>query len=155
MLPWVVFCVCEKNIAVNTELCYNISKPFRNELVGDKMDTYIIIGTDKKAYRSYVKVDADFSRHDINVIGTTNFKDARIFRSYRWAVHRARFLTSRSKESYYVYLRVIVDGKIYYHVTDEHINDEIFERDRELEEEISDLINDWKKKKRLNIMPHD
>lgn len=113
------------------------------------MDTYIIIGKNREAYRSYSKVDADFTPYDISVIGTSNYKDASIFHSYRWAVHRARFLTKRSTETYYVYLRMVVDGKIYYHVTDEDINDETFERDRKLEEEIGDIINDWKKRKGL------
>ena len=114
------------------------------------MDTYIIIGTDKLAYKNFSKVDADFSANDVVVAGTSHFKEARVFHSYRWAVHRARFLTARAKESYYVYLRVVVDGKTYYHVTDEHINDDIFERDEKLQNEIDDMINDWKKRKGLD-----
>lgn len=50
-------------------------------------------------------------------------------------------------QAYYICLEIEVDGKKYYHVVDEHQNDDIFEADDKFQKEIDGLIEDWKKRK--------
>lgn len=58
-----------------------------------------------------------------------------------------QYLTKRDVQAYYVCLEIEVDGKKYYHVVDEHQNDDIFEADDKFQKEIDGLIEDWKKRK--------
>ena len=111
-------------------------------------DRYIIVGKDKEAYiRSYT-YELSIPSHFV-VEGTKHFDSARMFRSLRWATHKARRLTVKSGSEYYVYLQVKVDGKNYYHIVDDHINDDILEAREKTQGEIDKIINDWKIKKGL------
>lgn len=112
-------------------------------------DRYIIIGSNREAYKRSYTLDLSFPP-DYVVEGTEDYDSARIFHSLRWATHRARQLTRKSKCAYYVYLQITVDGKKYYHLVDEHINDDIFEEEDKLQEEIDKIIADWKVRKGLS-----
>lgn len=108
-------------------------------------DRYIIIGKNKEAYKHSYTYDLSVPSHFV-VEGTMDYDSARMFRSLRWATHRARQLTRKSGSAYYVYLQITVDDKNYYHIVDEHINDDIFEERQKLNDEINQIISDWKAK---------
>ncbi len=113
------------------------------------IDKYIIIGNNREAYKcSYtnqLSIPSDFI-----VEGTEDYDTARKFHSLRWATHKARQLTRKSESAYYVYLQVTVDGKNYYHLVDEHINDDIFEEENKYQNEIEKTIAEWKARKGLS-----
>ncbi len=68
-----------------------------------KKKTYVIKDTDGCYYRSFCDNFFTTAPSDILVTHTDDFHKARKFHSLMWATHRAKFLSIKSFDYYYVY----------------------------------------------------
>lgn len=108
---------------------------------------YIIASEDGKLYRSFSRIPIPFycfSTADIDVYSSETYRAARKFRSLRWATHRARFLSSHSDTYYYVCTAERVGSLYRISIVDDTINDKLKRIRKETEEEIEQIIANWR-----------
>ena len=102
--------------------------------------TYVIMDTDGRYYHSFCDAFLTTAYSRVLVLSTSDFEKARKFRSLRWATHRARFLSVKASDCYYVY-EVTEQGLI---IRNEQVVERIRYNDFKVMEEVEIIIAEWK-----------
>lgn len=105
---------------------------------------YVLIGQNDLFYHFHGNMMS--TTPSFMIFYTDSFKKAKKFRSLKKATRRARFLTERGRDVFYVYEPVGEEGEDGFSLVDGTINDDIFEENRKTMEEIEEIIRRWKEK---------
>ena len=106
--------------------------------------TYMIQDTHGHYYRSFC--DGFFATVHSQVLVTdiTEIKEARKFRSLRWATHRANFLSLNAFSYYYVFEIIENGSEPLLQIRNKDVIDRIRNSDDETMREIESIITKWK-----------
>lgn len=111
-----------------------------------KKKTYVIKDIDGHYYRSFCDNFFTTAPSDILVTHTDDFHKARKFHSLMWATHRAKFLSIKSFDYYYVY-EATEQGL---HLRNEQVIERIRKNDSAAIEEAKRIIAEWKARRKLD-----
>ena len=112
--------------------------------------TYVIKDTDGRYYRSFCDNFFTTAPSDILVTHTDDFHKAKKFRSLMWATHRAKLLSNKDYDYYYVYEVTSKGSEQVYFIRNETVIDKIRVRDSETMKEIERIIAEWKAERGLD-----
>lgn len=106
--------------------------------------TYMIQDTHGHYYRSFC--DGFFATVHSQVLVTdiTEIKEARKFRSLRWATHRAKFLSLNAFGYYYVFEIIGESERLQLQIRNKEVIDRIRNSNYETMREIKSIITKWK-----------
>lgn len=111
--------------------------------------TYVIIDTDEKYYRSHSSMLLS-TAHEIPVILSDVYSEAKKFHNLFWATCIAKYLSRHSYDYYYVLDVTEGDSDNKYKIMNRKQIDKIRKADEETQKEIDNIINTWKKEHCVN-----
>ena len=112
--------------------------------------TYMIQDTHGHYYRSFCDGFFATVHSQVLVTDTTEIKEARKFRSLRWATHRAKFLSINAFGYYYIFEIIENGSEPLLQIRNKDVIDRIRNSDDETMREIKSIITKWKAEHDLN-----
>lgn len=109
--------------------------------------TYVIADADGRMYSSNYPFGLSLHVNEMHPLLVAKFKEAKKYHVLWIANHMARKLSSSSDGYFYVFEAKEVNGQYECTIVDEHLIDDIIEKDKKTEQEVNQIISDWKRKK--------